>query len=104
MKTLYLLGYLLAKLLIVLPVCWWVVMSGFGLWRCIDQSPAFKECMALVALMPLFAALPSIGYGENSFAFELCALSVPILAVIVVLVWEFGLPLQKRSQHQANHD
>jgi hypothetical protein len=104
MKTLYLLGYLLVKLLIALPVCWWVIMSGFGLWRCIDLLEPAGECAALVALMPLLAALPSIGDSEDSWAFRLTVLSVPTIAAILVLVWEFGLPLRKRSQHQANRD
>jgi hypothetical protein len=99
MKTIYRLGYLLVKLLIALPVCWWIIMSGFGLWRCIDLLPPAGKCVALVALMPLLAALPSIGDNEDSLAFRLTVLSVPIIAVIAVLVWEFGLPLRKRSQH-----
>jgi hypothetical protein len=104
MKTLYLLGYLLVKFLIALPVCWWVIMSGFGLWRCIDLLSPVGECVTLVALMPLLAALPSIGDSEDSVAFRLTVLSVPITAVIIVLVWEFGQPLRKQSQHQENRD
>ena len=102
MKTLYLLGYLLAKLLIALPVCWWVIMTGFGVWRCIDLLPTASECAAIIFLAPLIAALPSISDGEDSAAFRLTVLAVPIVAAIVVLAWEFGLPLRNRSLCQKN--
>ena len=104
MKMIYQLGYLLVKFLVVLPVCWWVIMSGFGLWRCIDLLLPVGRCLALVAFTPVLAALPSIGDSEDSLAFRLTAFSVPIASAIVVYVWEFGLPLRKRSQHLADRN
>src|SRR5471030_131814 len=104
MKTIYLLGYLFVKFLVALPVCWWVIMSGFGLWRCIDLLLPVGRCVALVALVPFLAALPSIGDSEDSLAFRFTVLSVPIASAIIVFVWEFGLPLRKRSRHRADRD
>ena len=79
-------------------------MTGFGVWRCADLLPTTGGCAALIFLAPLIAALPSISDGEDTLAFRLTVLAVPIVAVIVVLAWQFGLPLWSQSRRQANHE
>ena len=39
MKFVRLSGLILAKFLLILPLCWWTIMTGFGAWRCLDLPP-----------------------------------------------------------------
>jgi hypothetical protein len=96
MKTLYLLGYFLVKLLIALPICWWLVMSVYGVWICVDYSNSASDCVSTILLTPIIAALPAISDGEDRLEFRLAVLSVPIITVLTVLVWEFASPVMSR--------
>ena len=85
------LAFFLAKLLLVLPLNWVVIMCILGAVRCLKLELTGGGCASLVLLAPILGLLPSIGNngdGDDDPLFRVFVLAVPITSVVIALIWE----------------